>query len=80
MREEAEDARGYALTQARLAECYKELGKDTEARKHGTSALEYFEKIGDIERIKQVKFALIFSMVFTGRCLIGSWLKFAQHG
>ena len=54
-REEAEDARGYALTQARLAECYKEIGEDAKAKKYGKSALEYFEKTGDVERVKQVK-------------------------
>jgi tetratricopeptide (TPR) repeat protein len=80
MREEAEDARGYALTQARLAECYKALGNDAEAERHGKSALEYFEKTGDIQRVRQVQSALVFSVVFTGRCLISSWLKFAQHG
>jgi tetratricopeptide (TPR) repeat protein len=80
MREEAEDARGYALTQARLAECYKTLGKDTDAKRHGESALEYFTKTHDTERIKQVESVLMFSVIFTGMCLIGSWLKFAQHG
>ena len=55
-RETAGDARGYALTQARLAEIYWEMkGMGPLAIRHGKSALEYFEKTNDVERIKQVK-------------------------
>ena len=54
-RREAGDKRGYALTEARLAECYKEVGDNGLAMSHGKSALEYFEITGDVERTKQVK-------------------------
>ena len=56
-RETAGDGRGYALTQARLAEIYWNdmEGMGSLATEHGMSALEYFEKINDVERIKQVK-------------------------
>ena len=54
-REEAGDARGYALTQACLVECYVEAKSDWKIIwKYADSALEYFGKIGDTERIEQI--------------------------
>ena len=78
-RETAEDARGYALTQARLAECYKELGEDAKAKKYGELALKYFKSTGDKERIEQVIAIMIIMTIFTRKSLIGNWLKFAQR-
>ena len=58
-RETAGDARGYALTQARLAECHLKIGSDKEVIwKYAGSALEYFEKTGDVERVKQINTVL----------------------
>ena len=54
-REEAGDERGIALTQARLAECYKINGQSYEARDSASFALGYFIKTNDKERIKQVE-------------------------
>ena len=55
-RKEADDERGIALTWARLAEIYWDIdGKGLLAIRHGKSALEYFQKRGDVDRIKQVK-------------------------
>lgn len=51
----ANDQYGFGLTWARLGECYKEIGDDAKAREYGEKALRYFEKIGDPERIQQVK-------------------------
>lgn len=55
VREVANDRQGLALTWARLAECYKIIGDNVKARQYGEKALKYFEKVGDVERIKQVK-------------------------
>jgi tetratricopeptide (TPR) repeat protein len=54
-REIANDQRGFALTWARLGECYKKIGEDAKAWDHGKKALKYFEEVGDVERIQQVK-------------------------
>ncbi len=51
----AKDIRGLALTQARLGECYKKVGKIRKADDYGKKALKYFEEAGDLERIRQVK-------------------------
>jgi tetratricopeptide (TPR) repeat protein len=57
VREEADDKRGLALTQARLAEIYWKMMEGTGplAMSYGRDALGYFEGEGDKERIKQVK-------------------------
>jgi tetratricopeptide (TPR) repeat protein len=54
-REIANDQRGFALTWARLGECYKKIGEEEKAREYGEKALNYFEEVGDPERIQQVK-------------------------
>ena len=51
----ANDERGFALTWARLGECYRQLKEGQKAKEYGRKALKYFEKVGDVERIKQVK-------------------------
>jgi len=51
----ASDQRGFALTSARLGECYAKIGEIEKAREYGEKALKYFEERGDIERIQQVK-------------------------
>ncbi len=51
----ARDERGFALTWARLGECYLKIGEQEKAEEYGRKALEYFKKSGDIERIKQVR-------------------------
>ena len=55
-RREAQDERGLALTEARLAEEYWKMeGRGDLAMSFGGRALEYFKRTGDVERIKQVK-------------------------
>lgn len=51
------DRRGEGLTLARMAECYKELGgmSISDAKIHAKGALEIFQEIGDVNRIKQVE-------------------------
>ncbi|MBZ9571823.1 tetratricopeptide repeat protein [Patescibacteria group bacterium] len=51
----ANDQRGFGLTWARLGECYKKIGEGQKTQEYGDKALRYFEEIGDIERIQQVK-------------------------
>lgn len=51
----ADDQRGLGLTWARLGECYREIGEEQKAREYGEKSLKYFEKVGDPERIRQVK-------------------------
>ncbi len=51
----AKDERGLNLTWARLAECYKILGLGQETGKCGKKALDYFESVGDVERVQQIK-------------------------
>ncbi len=57
IREEADDKRGLALTQARLAEIYWKMmgGTGPLAMSYGREALRYFGEINDVERIEQVK-------------------------
>ncbi len=61
-REEANDERGKAMTQARLAECYNQLADKEESQEfkfraltYGLKALDYFKKVGDPERVKQMQ-------------------------
>lgn len=49
------DRRGFALTWARLGECFKEIGDGDVAKAYGNRALKYFKKKGDVERIQQIK-------------------------
>jgi len=51
----ANDQRGLALTWARLGECYRQIGEKQKAQEYGERALRYFEEIGDVERVQQVK-------------------------
>jgi len=58
LREQADDQRGYAMTQARIAECLLGLGRLDEAESTAQAALEYFEKIQDQNRIQQLRSTL----------------------
>jgi len=51
----ADDMRGEAMTQARIAECLLELGDFEEAGQNAGEALAYFMQIGDQNRIQQVQ-------------------------
>lgn len=55
-RRKAEDKRGEGLTLARLAECFLESGdfQPAIAKDYAKNALQIFQKIGDVNRIKQV--------------------------
>lgn len=55
LRRETDDKRGLAMTWARLGECYRKIIEGDKAREYGEKALVYFEKVGDVERIQQIK-------------------------
>lgn len=54
-REKANDRRGAGLTYARLSECYLKIGEKDGARLNAQEALDIFQEIGDLNRIKQVQ-------------------------
>ncbi len=49
------DKRGAGLTYARMSECWKKLGETKNAKLNAKKALEIFQEIGDVNRIKQVE-------------------------
>ncbi|MBI4138069.1 MAG: tetratricopeptide repeat protein [Candidatus Wildermuthbacteria bacterium] len=57
-RQQAGDNRGYAMTQSRMAECLLNLGHLREANEVAHRALLYFESIGDLNRIAQVRYTI----------------------
>lgn len=54
----ANDQRGFALTWARLGECYERINQEQKAREYAEKALGFFKEVGDIERIAQVEAVL----------------------
>lgn len=58
LRQQANDERGYAMTQSRIAECLLELGRLDEAEETAQVALRFFENIQDKNRIQQVRATL----------------------